>query len=88
MKHITLSTLILTLLLPLAACGQAPQGGAAPAAKEATESTTHSIIAGEVQKAMAEAKQELATKNIDLNRVSVVHYGNDRRDSKDSLPRR
>lgn len=91
MKPITFSTLALALLLPLTACGQAPQSDApsntAQATKDSGETFPHSMIAGEIQKAIEEAKQELTTKNIDLNHVGVVHYGNSRRNSKSSLPK-
>ncbi len=87
MKPITFSALALALLLPLSACGQAPQTGAqsdtAQTTKDAGKTTSHSMIAGEIQKAMEAAKQELATKNIDVNHV---HVGNGHSD-KSSQPK-
>ena len=79
MKLISLNALALVLLVPLTACGQAPpsdaQSGAAnqtaQVVKDAGETPSHSMISGEIQKAMEEAKQELATKNIDVNNVHV-----------------
>lgn len=86
MKPITFSALALTLLLPLTACGQAPhtdaQGGAAQTSQKADEAPTESMIAGQVRKAMEKAKQELATRNID---VAKIHIGNDHGD-KGSRP--
>jgi predicted small lipoprotein YifL len=83
MKPITFSTLALVLLLPLAACGQSGStpgdtDNAASATKGASEQTS-SVISRGIQKAMQEAKQELATKNIDVNSVHVSgdHHGND-----------
>jgi hypothetical protein len=89
MKPITLNALALTLLLPLAACGQSKQADSQPgvadnatqAIKDADEKTSPSGISGEIQKAMQEAKQELATKNID---VDSVHIGKGQSKDKDS----
>lgn len=93
MKSITFSTLALVLLLPLAACGQSNQtdsqpgvaDNAAQAIKDASEKASPSVISGEIHKAMQQAKQELATKNIDVNSVHI----NDSRhnDDKDSRPK-
>ncbi|WP_345781807.1 hypothetical protein [Rhodanobacter sp. AS-Z3] len=47
-------------------------------AKDDGETTSHSMIAGEIQKAMEQAKQELVTKNIDVNNV---HVGNSHSDN-------
>jgi hypothetical protein len=92
MKPITFSALALTLLLPLAACSQSKQADSQPgvassttqAAGDASEKTSSSWISGKIQKAMQEAKQELASKNIDLNRI---HVGGSHRNDKDSRPR-
>ncbi len=82
MKPGTFSTLALVLLLPLAACGQSPQtsspSDAAQPTRSVDETTTHSMIAGGIAKAMQKAKQEMATKNIDVDRV---HVGDGHRDS-------
>jgi hypothetical protein len=89
MKPTTLNALALVLLLPLAACGQSRQADSQPgvadnvtqAIKDADEKTSPSMISGEIQKAMQEAKQELATKNID---VDSVHFGDGQSRDKDS----
>ena len=86
MTSIKFGTLALALLLPLAACGQAPQteapSGAAHTSKDASDTPTESMVAGQVRKAMEKAKQELATKNIDVDKI---HGGNDHGD-KGSRP--
>ncbi|WP_426689852.1 hypothetical protein [Rhodanobacter ginsengiterrae] len=92
MKHITFSTLALILWLPLAACSQSRYadsqpgvaGDAAQAVKDADEKTSPSMISGEIRKAMQEAKQELATKNIDVN---SVHINDSHHNDKDSRPK-
>ncbi|KRE87328.1 hypothetical protein ASG75_04120 [Rhodanobacter sp. Soil772] len=92
MKPITFSALALVLLLSLAACGQSGQTDSQPgvadntaqAIKDAGEKTSSSAISGEIRKAMQEAKQELATKNIDVN---SVHINDSQRDDKDSRPK-
>lgn len=92
MKPVTFRTLALFLLLPLAACGQAPQDAAgsaatdhpAQAARDTEKAPSTSMISGEIQKAMQEAKQELASKNINVN---SVHIGGSRDRGKDSLPK-
>lgn len=86
MKPTTLGTLALTLLLPLVACSQSaqPADDTAQTMKDAGEKVSASGISGEIHKAMQEAKQELANKNID---VDSVHIGNDRGSDKSSLPK-
>lgn len=92
MKPMTLNALALTLLLPLVACGQSKQADSQPgvadnvaqAVKDANEKTSPSMISGEIQKAMQEAKQELATKNID---VDSVHIGDGQSKDKDKESR-
>lgn len=87
MKSTTFSAFALILLLPLAACGQSNQADAnnsAQAIKDAGEKTSSSAISGEIQKAMQEAKQELATKNIDVN---SVHINDSHHNDKDSRPK-
>lgn len=89
MKPVTLNGLALILLLPLAACGQSRQADSQPGAadnvtqamKDANEKTSPSMISGEIRKAIQEAKQELASKNID---VDSVHIGDSRSRDKDS----
>lgn len=81
--------LVSALLLPLAACSQStqdnPQSGTASdmakAAKEVREQTSSSAIAAEVRKGIEQAKQELVTKDID---VDSVHLDGDKhRDDRD-----
>lgn len=92
MKPTTFSALALVLLLPLAACSQSGQTDSQPgvadntaqAIKDAGEKTSSSAISGEIRKAMQQAKQELATKNIDVN---SVHINDSQRDDKDSRPK-
>ncbi|OOG41945.1 hypothetical protein [Rhodanobacter sp. C05] len=89
MKPTTFSALALMLLLPLAACGQSGQTDSQPdtavntaqTSKDAGEQTSPSGISGEIHKAMQEAKQELATKNIDVGRI---HIGDSQHHDKDS----
>ena len=92
MKPITFNALALILLLPLTACGQSRQAdsqpgvadNAAQAIKDASEKTSPSAISGEIRKAMQQAKQELATKNIDVN---SVHINDNQHNDKDSRPK-
>ncbi|TPG10225.1 hypothetical protein EAH75_05485 [Rhodanobacter glycinis] len=92
MKPITFSVLALVLLLPLAACGQSKQADSQPGAsdnmaqaiKDAGEKTSPSGISGEIHKAMQDAKQELATKNIEVN---SVHINDNHHNDKDSRPK-
>lgn len=79
MKPVTFSTLALILLLPLAACSQSQQadsqpaaaGTTAQAASDAGDKASTSWIAGRVRDAMQEARQELVTKNIDVNSIHI-----------------
>jgi hypothetical protein len=88
MKPIAFSALALALLLPLAACSQSAQpgtaDGTAQTTKDASENTSTAGISGEIRKAMQEAKQELASKNIDVN---SVHIGNSQDRDRDSRPK-
>ncbi|GGY21669.1 hypothetical protein GCM10008098_13190 [Rhodanobacter panaciterrae] len=92
MKSSTFNALALTMLLPLTACGQSGHTDSQPgvadnvaqAVKDADEKTSPSMISGEIQKAMQEAKQELATKNIDVN---SVHINDSHHNDKDSRPK-
>jgi predicted small lipoprotein YifL len=77
MKYI-LTTLALTMLLPLAGCSQSGQPDSQPGAADSTAQSvkdasdeTSSGISGKIREAMQKAKQELATKNIDVNSVHV-----------------
>lgn len=88
MKVLSLSALALAMLLPLAACGQPDQAdttdSTASAPDDAADKASRSGISGEIHKAMQEARQELASKNIDVN---SVHIGDSRSDDKDSRPK-
>lgn len=83
----TTSVLALALLLPLAACSQTDQTGsnsadnAAQAIKEAQDQTSPSMISAEIHKGIEQAKQELATKDIDLNDDHVGHHHHDKHDN-------
>ncbi len=91
MKPMFFGTLALALLLPLAACNHSGQTDSQPNAadntaqsiKDASEKTS-SGISGEIRKAMQKAKQELATKNIDVN---SVHINGDSDSDRDSRPK-
>ena len=87
----TFSTIALALMLPLAACGQSGQADSPPAvadsapqAAASVSEKTSSVISGSIQKAMAKAKRELATRNIDVN---SVHIGGSRHSDKDARPK-
>jgi hypothetical protein len=91
MKRKTFKTLALTLLLPLAACGQSKQADSQSGVADSTSQTaadangraSSSWIAGKIGQAMQEAKHELATQNID---VDSVHIGGHHRE-RDSRPK-
>ena len=88
MKSSTFSSLAFVLLLPLAACsqsGSAPTDtdNAASATKDANEQTS-SVVSAAIQKGMQKAKQELTTKNIDVNNV---HASDNHRHDDDSRPK-
>ena len=92
MKSSTFSSLAFVLLLPLAACsqsGSAPTDtdNAASATKDANEQTS-SVVSAAIQKGMQKAKQELATKNIDVNSVHVSgnHHDDDSRPKAEITP--
>ncbi len=87
----TFSTIALALMLPLAACGQSgqtdstpPAANSAPQAAASVGEKTSSVISANIRKAMAKAKRELATKNIDVN---SVHIGGGRHEDKDTRPK-
>lgn len=92
MKPVSLHPLALALLLPLAACGHSNQTDSQPATAASTtlaaangsERVADSWLAGKIGTAMQEAKQELATKNIDVN---AVHVGDSQRQGKDPRPK-
>ena len=79
-QAITNGVLALALLLPLAGCNDAGKTGseaATQAIKEVDAQTSPSLIAAEIHKGMEEAKQELATKDIDIDRIHVGHGEHD-----------
>lgn len=82
---ITSGLLALALTLPLAACGRSDHtdsdttSGTAEVAKEVQQKTSPSFVAAEVQKGINLAKQELATKDIDIGEVHVGHRDHDGR---------
>lgn len=85
------STLALILLLPLAACSPSQQSDSQPTAadhatsavKDAGEKISPSAISGAIRKGIEEAKQELASENIDVNSIHI----NNRRHDDDSRPK-
>jgi hypothetical protein len=84
------SGLALALLLPLVACSQSGTtgsdngNGVAQAMKEVQDQTSPSAISAEIHKGIEQARQELATKDID---VDSVHIGEGSRRHDDSRPR-
>ncbi|MEO5811110.1 MAG: hypothetical protein ABIU96_14945 [Rhodanobacter sp.] len=95
MKPVAFSTFALVLLLALAACNKAPQADyqadagdhSAQTTKEGGETAPSAIIARKIDKAVQKAKQELTTRNIDVNSIHVVHFGNHGQDRHDSRPK-
>lgn len=95
MKPATLSTLVLTLLLPLAACTPSGTTGSQPGSSATTASASTagktaspSWIASKVRDKIQEARQELATKNIKVNSVHVGghHHDEDSRPAAEITP--
>jgi len=91
MKPIIFSTLALTLLLPLVGCSQSGQADSQSGAADTTAQSikdarekTSSGISGEIRKAMQKAKQELATRNIDVNSVRI---NGSQHNDKDARPK-
>jgi len=82
--------LALALLLPLVACGQSgtagsdSDNGVAQAMKEVQKQTSPSAISAEIHKGIEQAKQELATKDID---VDSVHIGEGSHRHDDARPK-
>ena len=92
MTNTTLYALVLSVVLPLAACSQSQQnsserGGEGHAAQATTDAggrtASPSFISSAVHSGIAKAKQKLATRNIDVN--SVHMHGN--RPQDDSRPK-
>jgi hypothetical protein len=84
MKPFSYRALALLLLLPLAACSQAPDSqpastGQSTSTSKEGETAPRSLIAKGIDKAMQEAKRDLATKNIELDHV---HFGDDDNDKR------
>ena len=92
-RVIATSVLALALLLPLAACSQTDKtesnsaDNAAQAIKEVQDETSPSMIAAEIHKGIEQAKQELATKDIDINNVHVGHGHHNDKDEHNDLPK-
>lgn len=98
MNRTTLSALALSLLLPLAACGQSGQAdpqsdgansGASTAADASEKAPLSELISGEMQKAMQEAKQKLASSNINVTNLQAgnsQHHDNDARPKAEITP--
>jgi hypothetical protein len=93
-KTLTFGALAFIFLLPLAACSSSnpsPDTGNDASAAQSTDEAHSSFIATEIQKGMQQAKQELATKNIEINHVAVHIHGNhhddDDHDSDDTRPK-
>ena len=87
MKSLSFSALALVLLLPLAACSQAPdtQSASTGQASKNDEAAPRSLLAKGIDKAMQEAKKDLVTKNIELDHV---HFSNDNsNDDNDKRPK-
>ncbi len=90
---ITASLLALTLLLPLAACSnQSDQDNHASsdltqAAKEVQKQTSPSVIGAQIQKGIAQAKQELLTQDIDVRGVTYNRASKPVHDENDSRPK-
>ncbi|CAM5275637.1 hypothetical protein [Rhodanobacter lindaniclasticus] len=80
MKSLMLNALALAMLLPLAACGQSDHADSQPTSSATTAQATpnagdkapDSWVARRVDDAMQKARQELATRNID---VDTIHVG-------------
>lgn len=89
-RVITTSVLALALLLPLAACSQTDSNSAdnpAQAIKQAQDQTSPSMIAAEIHKGIEQAKQELATKDIDINKIHVGQGHRDNGNEHSDLPK-
>lgn len=84
---ITTSALAIALLLSMAGCGRSGQSGpdaTGQAMKDVQEQTSPSLIAAEIHKGMAQARRELATRDIEIDHILIGHgrHGED-----DALPR-
>lgn len=89
MKLIICGTVALALLLPLTGCSQSPQansGNTVQSSKDASDRTSSTFLSRKIRQGIEQAKQELATKNIDVNNLHVVHSGSTRQNNKDSRP--
>lgn len=75
--HVLTTGLALTLLLPLLGCsepGQAGAGAPTQADRDAGEQTS-SLVAAQIHKGIAKARQELLTEDIDINHVGRHEHG-------------
>jgi hypothetical protein len=89
MKPLSFSALALVVLLPLAACNQAPDSpsassGQATPTDKGGDTAPRSLLARGIDKAMQEAKRDLATKNIELDQV---HFGHEDDNDNDKRPK-
>lgn len=77
MKSIIFSTLVFALLLPLAGCNKSTQAASTDNTAQATTDTGEKVpstmLSEKIRQGIEKAKQELASKNIDVNNV---HIGN------------
>lgn len=77
MKSIIFSTLVFSLLLPLAGCNRSTQaespGSTAQVTKDVSKETPSTMLSGKIHQGMEMAKQELVSKNINVN---TLHTGN------------
>lgn len=74
MKPIIFSTLAFALMLPLVGCSQSPQGNSnntAQTSKDSNETPSSNILSEKIRQGIQKAKQELATKNIDVNNLHI-----------------
>ena len=76
MKPIIFSTVVFALLLPLVGCSQstpANSGTTAQTTQNAGDKTSSTFLSRKIHAGIEEAKQELLTKNIDVNNLHVGH---------------
>ena len=88
MKPIIFSALALILLLPLVGCSQSTTPADAPehtaqATNDAGEQPSSTMLSRKIRQGIEQAKQDLVTKNIDVNNL---HAGNGHHAGNDSRP--
>ncbi|MEO7067026.1 MAG: hypothetical protein ABI114_08985 [Rhodanobacter sp.] len=74
MKPIIFGTFAFALLLPLVGCSQSPQANSdntAQTSNDAGEKTSSTLLSRKISQGIQKAKQDLATKNIDVNNLHV-----------------